>query len=53
MTDDRTTGIERPELSAERGVAQYQRLASVLRYRIAKGEYPLGMLLPPITQARS
>ncbi|MDF3885827.1 GntR family transcriptional regulator [Cupriavidus basilensis] len=50
MTDDRTTGIERAELSAERGVAQYQRLASVLRYRIAKGEYPLGMLLPPITQ---
>ncbi|WP_454743022.1 GntR family transcriptional regulator [Cupriavidus necator] len=50
MTDDRTTGIERAELSAERGVAQYQRLASLLRYRIAKGEYPLGMLLPPITQ---
>ncbi|RDK11252.1 GntR family transcriptional regulator [Cupriavidus lacunae] len=50
MTDDRTTGIERAELLAERGVAQYQRLASLLRYRIAKGEYPLGMLLPPITQ---
>ncbi|ODV42495.1 GntR family transcriptional regulator [Cupriavidus sp. UYMMa02A] len=50
MTDDRSTGIERAELSAERGVTQYQRLASLLRYRIAKGEYPLGMLLPPITQ---
>jgi len=50
MTDDRITGIERPELLAERGVAQYQRLASLFRYRIAKGEYPLGMLLPPITQ---
>ena len=50
MTDDRTTGNEWPDLSAERGVAQYQRLASLLRYRIAKGEYPLGMLLPPITQ---
>lgn len=43
-------GIHRPELSAERGVAQYQRLASLLRHRIAKGEYPLGTQLPPITQ---
>ena len=43
-------GTERPELRVERGVAQYQRLASLLRHRIAKGEYPLGTLLPPITQ---
>jgi len=48
MTNDRP--IERTELGAERGVAQYQRLASLLRHRIAKGEYPLGGLLPPITQ---
>ncbi|MHC8380995.1 GntR family transcriptional regulator [Pseudomonas sp. LB3P14] len=41
---------ERPELGAERGVAQYQRLASVLRHRIANGEYPLGTQLPPITK---
>lgn len=41
---------EWPELRAERGVTQYQRLASLLRHRIAKGEYPLGTLLPPITQ---
>ena len=41
---------QRPELRAERGVAQYQRLASLLRHRIAKGEYPLGTQLPPITQ---
>ena len=34
--------IERSELQAERGVAQYHRLASLLRHRIAKGEYPLG-----------
>ena len=38
------------ELRTERGVAQYQRLASLLRHRIAKGEYPLGAQLPPITQ---
>jgi GntR family transcriptional regulator len=50
MADDRVVRTERPELGAERGVAQYQRLASVLRHRIAKGEYPLGTLLPPITQ---
>ncbi|WP_260463990.1 GntR family transcriptional regulator [Burkholderia sp. Bp8963] len=43
-------GTERSELPAERGVAQYQRLASLLRHRIAKGEYPLGAQLPPITQ---
>ena len=43
-------GSERPELRVERGVAQYQRLASLLRHRIAKGEYPLGAQLPPITQ---
>jgi GntR family transcriptional regulator len=41
---------ERPELGAERGVAQYQRLASLLRHRIAKGEYALGTQLPPITK---
>jgi GntR family transcriptional regulator len=41
---------ERPDLRAERGVAQYQRLASLLRHRIAKGEYPLGTHLPSITQ---
>lgn len=41
---------ERPELGAERGVTQYQRLASLLRHRIASGEYPLGTRLPPITQ---
>jgi GntR family transcriptional regulator len=41
---------ERPELRTERGVAQYQRLASLLRHRIANGEYALGALLPPITQ---
>lgn len=50
MADDRPLGSERPELRTERGVAQYQRLASLLRHRIAKGEYPLGALLPPITQ---
>jgi GntR family transcriptional regulator len=38
------------ELGAERGVTQYQRLASLLRHRIASGEYPLGSLLPPITR---
>jgi GntR family transcriptional regulator len=37
-------------LPTERGVAQYQRLASLLRHRIAKGEYPLGTQLPPMTQ---
>jgi GntR family transcriptional regulator len=50
MAADRRTRAERPELPTERGVAQYQRLASLLRHRIAKGEYPLGALLPPITQ---
>jgi GntR family transcriptional regulator len=50
MADDRPITSERPELPAERGVAQYQRLASLLRHRIAKGEYALGALLPPITQ---
>jgi GntR family transcriptional regulator len=35
---------------AERGVTQYQRLASLLRHRIASGDYPLGGLLPTITQ---
>ena len=48
--DDRTMGTEWPRLRGEPGVAQYQRLASLLRHRIAKGEYPLGALLPPITQ---
>jgi GntR family transcriptional regulator len=41
---------ERPELGAERGVAQYQRLASLLRHRIANGDYPLSTQLPSITQ---
>ena len=41
---------ERFEMQAERGVAQYHRLASLLRHRIAKGEYPLGSALPPITR---
>jgi GntR family transcriptional regulator len=50
MAADRFIGSERHELRAERGVAQYQRLASLLRHRIAKGEYPLGAQLPPITQ---
>ena len=50
MADHRPIGAERPELRGERGVAQYQRLASLLRHRIAKGEYPLGAQLPPITQ---
>ena len=50
MAEDRSIGSERQELRAERGVAQYQRLASLLRHRIAKGEYPLGAQLPPITQ---
>ena len=43
MADDRSSRTERPELGAERGVAQYHRLASLLRHRIAKGDYPLGM----------
>jgi GntR family transcriptional regulator len=41
---------ERPELPAERGVAQYQRLASLLRHRIANGDYPVSTQLPSITQ---
>ncbi len=50
MTEHRFIGSGGQELQAERGVAQYQRLASLLRHRIAKGEYPLGAQLPPITQ---
>ena len=50
MADDQLTGVERQELPAERGIAQYHRLASLLRHRIAKGEYALGAQLPPITQ---
>lgn len=50
MAEDRFIGSERQELRTERGVAQYQRLASLLRHRIAKGEYPLGAQLPAITQ---
>jgi len=50
MAEERPIGAERLELPAERGVAQYQRLASLLRHRIANGEYPLGTQLPPITQ---
>src|SRR5512132_744184 len=50
MADDRTVSTERPEFRGERGAAQYQRLASLLRHRIANGEYPLGTQLPPITQ---
>jgi GntR family transcriptional regulator len=46
---ERFSGNEQ-ELRAERGVAQYHRLASLLRHRIAKGEYPLGAQLPPITR---
>ena len=49
MTVDSST-VGQPELRAERGVAQYHRLASLLRHRIASGEYPLGAQLPPITQ---
>ena len=41
---------EQQGMRAERGVAQYQRVASLLRHRIAKGEYPLGTLLPTITR---
>ena len=47
MAQDQFIPGERHKLRAERGVAQYQRLASLLRHRIAKGEYPLGALLPP------
>src|SRR6476659_2337238 len=43
-------GTDRSELRVERGVAHYQRLASLLRHRIANGAYPLGGQLPPITQ---
>ena len=50
MMNDRPLAPDRQELRTERGVAQYQRLASLLRHRIAKGEYPLGAQLPPITQ---
>ena len=50
MAQDRFIASERQELPAERGVTQYQRLASLLRHRIAKGEYPLGAQLPAITQ---
>lgn len=50
MAEKRFIASDRPELGAERGVTQYQRLASLLRHRIAKGEYPLGAQLPPITQ---
>ncbi len=50
MMEDRLIASERQELPTERGVAQYQRLASLLRHRIAKGEYPLGAQLPPMTQ---
>lgn len=50
MAESRIIESERQEFRAERGVAQYQRLASLLRHRIAKGEYPLGGQLPPITQ---
>ena len=38
------------ELQGERGVAQYQRLASLLRHRIASGAYAVGAQLPPITR---
>lgn len=50
MTHDRTSGTPAQELGTERGVAQYQRLASLLRHRISKAEYALGSQLPPITQ---
>ena len=42
--------VEPVEFQGERGVAQYQRLASLLRHRIAKGDYPLGAQLPTITK---
>lgn len=48
--NDADIRTERPMLGAERGVTQYQRLASLLRHRIAKGEYPLGTQLPTITK---
>jgi GntR family transcriptional regulator len=50
MANHLPIATERQGLRAERGVAQYQRLASLLRHRIAKGEYPLGTQLPPIKQ---
>ncbi len=37
-------------MPAERGVARYQRLASLLRHRIASGDYLIGERLPAITQ---
>jgi GntR family transcriptional regulator len=50
MAEERSTEGEPQELRAERGVAQYHRLALLLRHRIAKGEYPLGSQLPAITK---
>jgi len=38
------------ELRTERGVAQYHRLASLLRHQIASGERPLGSQLPPLSK---
>lgn len=50
MAHTRTNATPTQDLRTERGVAQYQRLASLLRHRIAKGEYVLGSQLPAITQ---
>jgi len=50
MADHSSTADASKQLRSERGVAQYQRLSSLLRHRIAKGDYPLGTQLPPITQ---
>ena len=50
MAHTRTNATPTQDLRTERGVAQYQRLASLLRHRIAKGEYALGSQLPAITQ---
>jgi GntR family transcriptional regulator len=50
MAHDPINGAPTQELRAERGVAQYQRLASLLRHRIANREYTLGSQLPSITQ---
>lgn len=38
------------DMPTERGVAQYQRLASLLRHRIAVGSYPMDSQLPAISQ---
>ncbi len=42
--------LETPDMPAERGVARYQRLASLMRHRIASGAYSVGERLPAITR---